>query len=99
MSRVAWAGLLAAVALAAAAGLVASRSPDGLQRVAADQGFAQTERRHALADGPLAGYSVEGVEDEGIGAALAGAIGVVATAVAVIGGLTLLRRGAREDAS
>ena len=96
MRRLFWGGLVAAALLAALAGPFASREPDGLQRVAADQGFAETEREHALGDAPLAGYSVEGVEDERVGTGLAGIAGALTAAAVVTGVLRAFRRR-RED--
>ncbi|HEX2293840.1 MAG TPA: PDGLE domain-containing protein [Actinomycetota bacterium] len=98
MTKIAWRGLLAAVALAALAAFVASDRPDGLQRVAADEGFAATEREHALDDAPLAGYTFEGVEDRG-GALIAGAAGVIAVAALTWLGMNALRRRRGEDAT
>jgi cobalt/nickel transport system permease protein len=72
-------GLIVALGLAFFVSRFASASPDGLQRVSIDEGFAETERDHPLGEGPLAGYGVEGVEDEGLSTGLAGAIGVAVT--------------------
>jgi hypothetical protein len=72
-------GLIVALGLAFFVGPLASSSPDGLSRVAIDQGFADTETEHAMADGPLAGYEVRGVEDEGLSTGLAGVVGVAIT--------------------
>ena len=54
----------------------ASSSPDGLERVAIDQGFIDTATDHAMADAPLADYGVRGVDDPGLSTGLAGVIGV-----------------------
>lgn len=72
-------GLIVALGLAFFVSPFATGSPDGLERVSIDQGFAETAEDHALADGPLADYAVRGVEDEGLSTGLAGAIGVVVT--------------------
>lgn len=96
MRRLFWIGLVVAAVLAALAGPFASSDPDGLQRVAADQGFADTEREHALGDAPLAGYSVEAVEDERVGTGVAGVAGAMAAAAATTALVTLVRRR-RED--
>jgi hypothetical protein len=70
----------------------ASGSPDGLEKVAADEGFADAADEHALADGPLADYGVAGVGDGRVGTAIAGLVGV-----ALILGLTVvLSRAARS---
>ena len=58
-------GLIVTLGLAFFVSPLASSSPDGLNKVAIDKGFSGTEKDHTLADGPLAGYGVKGVEDEG----------------------------------
>lgn len=85
------AGLLVALALAFFVSPEASSSPDGMEKVAIDEGFVDEADDHALADGPLADYGVEGVDDERLGTGLAGIAGVVVT-FAVMGGLLLLVR-------
>jgi cobalt/nickel transport protein len=87
------AGLGLAAALAFFVSPHASGEPDGLNRVAIDEGFADQEDNHALADAPTAGYAVEGVDDEGLSTGLAGLIGVAVT-FAVAGGLFLAVRRA-----
>jgi ABC-type transporter Mla subunit MlaD len=69
-------GLLVALVLAFFVSRYASSSPDGLNKVAIDQGFADQEVEHATAEGPLAGYGVKGVDDEGLSTGLSGIIGV-----------------------
>lgn len=93
-SRVGWflaAGLLVALALAGIVSYYASSSPDGLEKVAADQGLDTNATDHSLADGPLADYGVSGVENERLSVGLAGVIGVAVT-FAFAGGLFLLVR-------
>jgi cobalt/nickel transport system permease protein len=73
----------------------ASGSPDGLEKVAADEGFDTVADDHALADGPLADYGVQGIDQEQVATALAGFLGV-----ALILGLTwLLSRAVRGRTS
>lgn len=92
-------GLAVAVALALVVAPWASSEPDGLEKVAIDQGFATAERPHDLAGTPTAGYGVAGVEDDRLATALAGLLGVAVT-FAVGGGLVvLLRRGRRAPAT
>jgi len=86
----------------AVAGLVsyyASSDPDGLERVAADQGFLEDATEHALADSPLADYAVVGVENARVSVGLEGVIGAITTAVLAGGGFWLLaqRREGDED--
>jgi hypothetical protein len=87
-------GLIVALGLAFFVSPLASGSPDGLDRVAIDEGFADAEEEHALADSPLAGYAVDGVDDEGLSTGLAGIIGVAITfglGMIVFGALRAMR--------
>ena len=96
-------GLVVALVLAFGASRWASTSPDGLEKVAADQAIDAGERPHALADGPLAGYATKGVDDLATATGIAGVVGVAVT-FAAAGGLVWLataagrRRRDREDA-
>jgi hypothetical protein len=69
----------------------ASTAPDGLERVAADEGFAD-----AAEEAPfelLPGYSVPGIDNEAASRVLAGLVGTLAvTAIALGGGWALRRR-------
>jgi PDGLE domain len=95
------AGLALAASLAFFVSPRASSEPDGLNRVAIDEGFADEESNHALDDTPTAGYEVRGVDDDGLSTGLAGLIGVGVT-FALAGGLFLVVRrtgaGRREQA-
>lgn len=87
-------GLLLAAGLAILVAPRASTAPDGLERVAADQGFADAARAHDLADGPLADYSVDGVEDGSLSTAMAGIVGIAITfgiGLLLFGSLRLIR--------
>jgi hypothetical protein len=84
--------MLGSVVVAGLAGFFASREPDGLQRVAQDQGFAQNEESSATSDGPLAGYSVDGVQDDGLSTSLSGAAGLGLTMVLGFGLFWFLSR-------
>ncbi|MFE2509374.1 energy-coupling factor ABC transporter permease [Streptomyces naganishii] len=75
-------GLVASLVLAGFVSFYASASPDGLEKVAHDQGMDKKEQRHASAGSPLAGYGVEDVSDARLSGGLAGVIGVGATVVA-----------------
>jgi len=79
-------GLVVALIVAGVLSGFAAGDPDGLERVAIDEGFDETADDHALADSPLADYAVEGVEDERLSTGLAGVVGVAITLV-VAGGL------------
>lgn len=93
------AGVLIALGLALFVSPWASEDPDGLNRVAIDKGFDDTERRHSLEDSPVAGYSVRGVDEEPLGKAVSGVIGVLVTFGVGLGLFALLRsRGAGSRA-
>jgi cobalt/nickel transport system permease protein len=85
------AGIALAVVLALLISPHASSEPDGLGRVAIDEGFERAEEPHALADLPTAGYAIRSVDDHGLSTGLAGLLGVAAT-FAITGGLFLLLR-------
>jgi hypothetical protein len=72
-------GLLVALGLALFVSPFASGSPDGLERVAIDKGFAETQKDHSLQESPLAGYQVRGVGNDRISTGLAGVLGVTIT--------------------
>ena len=92
------AGLLFALALALFVSPLADRSPDGLTKVAEDQGFSEAERDHDLADSPVAGYEVDGVKDERVSTGVAGLVGVLVTFGAGVGAFALLRTLRRDPA-
>ncbi len=87
--------LAAAVAvclvLAGIASYYASSSPDGLEKVATEQGLDANAKDSVTADSPLADYGVAGVENERLSVGVAGVIGVGVTLLAA-GGLFLLVR-------
>ena len=85
-------GLLVALALAGVASHYASASPDGLNRVAGDLGFAGAEQASGAQAGPLAGYDVAGRGTRWSGG-LAGVIGCLVV-LAGTSTLMLLRRRA-----
>jgi cobalt/nickel transport system permease protein len=85
------AGLVVAAALAFFVAPEASSDPDGLERVAIDEGFVDEADDHALADSPVADYSVEGVDDERLSTGLAGLLGVGATFLVGTGLLLAVR--------
>jgi hypothetical protein len=86
-------GLLVALGLAFFVSPYASGDPDGLNKVAIDQGFADAETEHATAESPLAGYGVEGVEDEGLSTGVAGIVGVAITFGAAMILFAIIRMG------
>ncbi len=99
--RTAWfvvGGILVALILAGIVSFYASSSPDGLEKVATEQGLDTNVQDSAVADSPLADYGVAGVENERLGVGLAGVIGVGITFV-VAGGIFLLVRKPRDTES
>lgn len=92
------AGVLVALLLAGVVSYYASSRPDGLERVAEDHGFAHTAKQHPGADGPMADYSVKGVENDRLAGGLAGVIGSLVVLV-LAGGLAFAvrRRGTGTD--
>ncbi|MFI1824942.1 energy-coupling factor ABC transporter permease [Streptomyces sp. NPDC020412] len=73
-------GLVVAVGLAGFVSHYASAEPDGLEKVAADEGFDRTAEEHASAESPLADYGIDGIADARLSGGLAGVIGVGAAA-------------------
>ncbi|CAM5394279.1 Cobalt ABC transporter permease OS=Streptomyces cyaneofuscatus OX=66883 GN=G3I52_33590 PE=4 SV=1 [Streptomyces cyaneofuscatus] len=72
-------GLVSALLLAGFVSFYASASPDGLERVAADQGIDEKVEEHGAADSPLADYGVGDIANARLSGGLAGVIGVSAT--------------------
>ncbi|KRF03483.1 hypothetical protein ASG88_22010 [Nocardioides sp. Soil777] len=66
-------GLVVALVVAGVLSYYASASPDGLNRVAGDLGFASAEQ--ASGGGPIAGYEVAGISDSRLSGGLAGVLG------------------------
>ena len=68
----------------------ASSSPDGLERVAEDQGFMDTAKEAPYA--VIADYVFPGVENEALATVLAGVIGVTIIYLLVAGGTYMAYR-------
>ncbi|WP_330330872.1 energy-coupling factor ABC transporter permease [Streptomyces sp. NBC_00536] len=97
-TRKVWAtGLVTALLLAGFVSYYASSSPDGLEKVAADQGIDQKAEPHAAADSPLADYGVKDVSDARLSGGLAGVIGVGATIAVGSGVFWAVRRRRGAD--
>ncbi len=90
-------GVAVALALAGVVSFYASGDPDGLEKVAGDQGFNSGEQDHGLADSPLADYGVRGVENERLSVGLAGIVGVGITVVAGGAVFYAARRRTRDE--
>ncbi|MCJ7710983.1 MAG: PDGLE domain-containing protein [Chloroflexi bacterium] len=88
---------VAGVAIAALVVVVlaplASRDPDGLERVAADQGF--IDRASNFFSGILSGYEIPGISDPAVSTIVSGLIGVaIVVGVMYLLGRLLARRRA-----
>jgi len=90
-------GLLVALVLAGVVSYHAASAPDGLSRVALDQGFSATEKQHNDVT-PLAGYETAGVEDDRLSGGLAGVAGC-AVVLLLAGGLTRVLRARSRAAA
>lgn len=98
--RKVWAvGLVTSLVLAGFVSFYASSSPDGLVKVAKDQGIDKNTKKHHTGDSPLAGYGVKNISDARLSGGLAGVIGVGVTAVAGSGIFWAVRRRRTADAS
>ncbi len=89
------AGLAVAALLVLVVAPLASGEPDGLERVAIDQGFIEEAEDSSASGSPLADYGVSGVEDETTGTRAAGIVGVLVTfgiGAAIVGAFVLIRR-------
>lgn len=91
------AGLLVAAGLGLLVSPFGSSAPDGLERVAAEEGFVDSAEDHALGDSPVADYSVRGVDNERVSTGIAGLIGVLITFGVGLALFTAMRRH-RPDA-
>jgi cobalt/nickel transport system permease protein len=84
-----WAWALAALAIALALAVFvspfASSSPDGLERVAANQGFEEAAAQPAWDSAPISDYLFPGIDNAGVATAVSGVAGTV-----LLFGLTLL---------
>jgi hypothetical protein len=95
--------IVAVVALALAVGLAtavspfASSSPDGLERVAEDEAFAERGTLAPLQEGaPMPDYAFPGIADERLATGVAGFLGTLVAFGLGYGAARLLRRRSRE---
>ena len=87
--------LAVAVGLATAVSPFASPSPDGLNRVAENKGFAEAEAPGAFQEegSPIADYAFPGVDNERVATGLAGFTGTLVLFALGFGLARILRRG------
>ncbi len=90
-------GLVTSLVLAGFVSFYASADPDGLEKVATDNGIDKKAEEHASADSPLADYGVKDVDDARLSGGLAGVIGVGVTVVAGSGVFWAVRRRRNSD--
>jgi cobalt/nickel transport protein len=76
-ARWVWIGLAAALAVGGLLSLAASPAPDGLERVAENQGFWERAVQTPLLRSPLPGYLFPGIADERLATGLAGFLGTL----------------------
>ncbi|MFJ7769094.1 energy-coupling factor ABC transporter permease [Streptomyces sp. NPDC097107] len=92
-------GLVTSLVLAGFVSFYASADPDGLEKVAADEGIDEKTEEHANAGSPLADYGVEDITDARVSSGLAGVIGVGVTVVAGSAVFWSVRRRRGDDTS
>ena len=91
-------GGFVAVFLAVVVSQFAASDPDGLERVAADEGFLASAKDHALAHSVFADYATSGVSNETLSLAIAGLTGVVLTMLVGYGIVSGSRRAGTRQA-
>jgi cobalt/nickel transport protein len=82
--------------LAGGVSYYASSSPDGLEKVAQDIGFAEQAKENTNSNSALADYGVKGIDSARLSVGAAGVIGVAATGAVSWGLFLLLRRKAAK---
>ena len=90
--------LLVALLVAGVGSYYASAHPDGLNYVAQQTGFIDQEKSSATADGPFAGYSTKGIDNDRLSGGVAGVVGSLATLLIGGGLFWVLRSRRRTDA-
>ncbi len=90
-------GALVALVFAAVVSQFAVGDPDGLERVAEDQGFIDSGTEHTLADSIFADYATDGISNETVSLAVAGIVGTVVTLLVAYGLFVGLRETRGRD--
>jgi hypothetical protein len=89
--------LAVAVGLGTAASPFASSHPDGLERVATDQGFVDAGTVHRAQDAsPIPDYAFPGIDDARVATGVAGFVGTLGIFAVGFGIAWTLRRTRRE---
>ncbi|GAA2619779.1 energy-coupling factor ABC transporter permease [Streptomyces axinellae] len=92
-------GIIVTVLCAGGLSFYASASPDGLEKVAADNGIDEKAQDHSAKDSPLADYGVKDISSPRLSGGLAGVIGAGATLALGSGVFLVLRRRTRTEPS
>ena len=90
--------LISALLIAGVASYYASSHPDGLNFVAEKTGFIQKQEPSATSDGPFAGYSTKGIENDRLSGGVAG-VGGCLIVLGLSGGLFWVLRRRSTDAT
>ena len=90
-------GALVALVFAAVVSQFAVDDPDGLEKVAEDQGFIDSGEEHSLADSIFADYATDGISNETVSLAVAGIVGTVVTLLVAYGLFVGLRETRGRD--
>jgi cobalt/nickel transport system permease protein len=85
-------GVVATLFVAVVVSQFAAGDPDGLERVAADNGFADRATDHRFAGGMFADYATRGIDNETLSLAVAGLAGVALTLLVGWGLVTASRQ-------
>lgn len=89
-------GLAVAVGLGTAVSPWASPDPDGLEKVAQEEGFLDDATSDRIqGDSPIPDYAFPGIEDERVATGLAGFVGTLGVFVVGLGIAWLLRKASR----
>jgi|APGre2960657505_1045072.scaffolds.fasta_scaffold75501_2 hypothetical protein len=91
-------GVVLSLFLAGFVSYYASGSPDGLLKVAGDQGFLANAQDSATANLPTAGYGIAGVDSSRLSGGLAGVLGVLVIAIIGFGMFWLIGRSNKSKA-
>ena len=88
--------LMVAAFFAVVVSQFAADDPDGLERVAIDEGFADSARDHAFGSSVFADYATRGIGNESVSLAVAGLSGVLLTLLVGAGLFAAVRRTDRD---
>lgn len=90
-------GIVVSLFLAGVVSYYASSAPDGLEKVASDQGFIDTATDSANAGIPTANYGIDGIDDARLSGGLAGVLGVAVVIAVAFGLFWFLGRGKKSS--